>query len=387
MSQYHAPLAEMQFVMNELAGLRDLCELPGFEDATPETVGAILKEAGKFATGVLDPLNRIGDREGARLTDEGRVVTPPGFREAYEQFVAAGWNGLASPAEWGGQGLPRALNAACIEMWNSASMAFGIGPVLTMAGIDALALHGSDDLKETYLPKLISGEWMGTMQLTEPQAGSDVGALRTRAERADDGSYRIFGQKIFITYGEHEMTDNIIHFVLARLPDAPAGTRGLSLFLVYGAGSPIGRFLIDHGITVIFAVPGMVLATIFVCLPFVVREVVPVLREIGTDQEEAAYTLGAGPIRTFVQVLLPLSVPGMIAGSLLVFTMAIAAYTTPVIMGGNRVLVMATFIGQQFRTVLDYALGATAAAVLMLLAGVLTVLAVRLGAQRAELAR
>ncbi len=180
---------------------------------------------------VIAPLNTVGDRQGARFND-GAVIMPPGWKDAYRAWTQAGWNGLASPAQWGGQDLPQAVNAACIEMWNSAAMAFGLGPVLTMAGVDALAAHGSDELKRNYLPKLVSGEWMGTMQLTEPQAGSDVGALRTRAERAADGSYRITGQKIFITYGEHDLTDNIIHFVLARLPDAPPGTKGISLFLV-----------------------------------------------------------------------------------------------------------------------------------------------------------
>src|SRR5204862_7335296 len=147
-------------------------------------------------------------------------------------WSAAGWNAVSLPAAWGGQALPNALNAACIEMWNSSSMAFGIGPVLTMGAAEALANYGADDLKKTYLPKLVSGEWMGTMQLTEPQAGSDVGALRTKAARSGDGSYRITGQKIFITYGEHDLTDNIIHFVLARLPNAPAGNKGISLFLI-----------------------------------------------------------------------------------------------------------------------------------------------------------
>jgi alkylation response protein AidB-like acyl-CoA dehydrogenase len=157
---------------------------------------------------------------------------PPGWKDAYRDWSTAGWNAVSLPAQWGGQGLPNALNAACIEMWNSASMAFGIGPVLTMGAAEALANYGSEQLKKTYLPKLVSGEWMGTMQLTEPQAGSDVGALRTKAVRANDGSYRITGQKIFITYGEHDLTDNIIHFVLARLTDAPPGNKGISLFLV-----------------------------------------------------------------------------------------------------------------------------------------------------------
>jgi alkylation response protein AidB-like acyl-CoA dehydrogenase len=180
---------------------------------------------------VLAPLDRIGDRHGTPFKD-GVVTTPPGWKEAYRDWAAAGWNGLTAPAQWGGQELPQAVSAACTEMWNSASMAFSIGPLLTMAAIDALAHHGSEELKQIYLPKLVSGEWMGTMQLTEPQAGSDVGALRTKAERAADGTYRITGQKIFITYGEHDFTDNIVHMVLARLPDAPAGTRGVSLFLI-----------------------------------------------------------------------------------------------------------------------------------------------------------
>ena len=192
---------------------------------------AVLAEAGRFASDVLAPLNTIGDRHGTPIRD-GVVTTPPGWRQAYRDWAAAGWNGLAAPAQWGGQELPQAINAACLEMWNAASTAFGIGPVLTMAGVDALIHHGSEALKQIYLPKLVSGEWMGTMQLTEPQAGSDVGALRSKAERAPDGSYRITGQKIFITYGEHDFTDNIIHLVLARLPDAPPGTRGISLFLV-----------------------------------------------------------------------------------------------------------------------------------------------------------
>src|SRR5262249_16740094 len=173
----------------------------------------------------------VGGRQGAELK-VGGVRTPDGWKQAYRDWAAAGWNGLSAPTEWGGQGLPHAVNAACIEMWNSAAMSFGIGPVLTMGAVDALVAHGSQVLKDAYRPKLVSGAWTGTMQVTEPQAGSDVGALRTKAERAGDGSYRISGQKIFITYGEHDLTDNIIHFVLARLPDAPPGTRGISLFLV-----------------------------------------------------------------------------------------------------------------------------------------------------------
>ena len=228
---YQAPLADIAFALKHGAGLGPALAAGLFGDLSEDVVDAVLAEAGRFATDIIAPLNQIGDRHGTPFKD-GAVTTPPGWKEAYRAWAAAGWNGLAAPAEFGGQALPHAVNAACIEMWNAASMAFGIGPVLTMAAVDALAAHGSDALKRAYLGKLISGEWMGTMQLTEPQAGSDVGALRTKAERAGDGSYRIKGQKIFITYGEHDLTDNIIHFVLARLPDAPAGTRGISLFLV-----------------------------------------------------------------------------------------------------------------------------------------------------------
>ena len=228
---YRAPVAEIAFALKHGAGMNEALSQGLYGDLGPDDLDAILEEAGRFATDMIAPLNVIGDRHGAPLKD-GHVIMPPGWKEAYTAWAAAGWNGLASPAEWGGQGLPRALNAACVEMWNAAAMSFGLGPVLTMAGIDALALHGNDELKKTYLPKLVSGEWMGTMQLTEPQAGTDVGALRARAERNADGSYRLFGQKIFITYGEHDLIDNIIHFALARLPDAPPGTKGISLFLV-----------------------------------------------------------------------------------------------------------------------------------------------------------
>ena len=228
---YRAPVADIAFALKHGAGMNDALSEGLYGDFGPDDLDAILEEAGRFAGDVIAPLNVVGDRHGTPLKD-GHVIMPPGWKEAYTAWASAGWNGLASPAAWGGQGLPRALNAACVEMWNAAAMAFGLGPILTMAGIDALALHGNDDLKKAYLPKLISGEWMGTMQLTEPQAGSDVGALRARAERNEDGTYRLFGQKIFITYGEHDLTDNIIHFVLARLPDAPPGTKGISLFLV-----------------------------------------------------------------------------------------------------------------------------------------------------------
>ncbi len=228
---YRAPVEDIVFALKHAAGF-EAARLDGlYDDVGDDLLGAIIGEAGRFASDILAPLNAVGDRFGTPFRD-GVVATPPGWREAYRDWAAAGWNGVAASPEWGGQGLPYAVNAACLEMWNSASMAFGIGPTLTMAAADALAAHGSETLKRIYLRKLISGEWMGTMQLTEPQAGSDVGALRCRAEPATDGTYRITGAKIFITYGEHDLTDNIIHFVLARLPDAPAGTRGISLFLV-----------------------------------------------------------------------------------------------------------------------------------------------------------
>jgi alkylation response protein AidB-like acyl-CoA dehydrogenase len=228
---YHAPVADIAFVLKHAAGLKAALAEGLYGDLDEAMVDQVLVEAGRFAGEVIAPLNRVGDKSGTPFKD-GVVTTPPGWKEAYSAWAAAGWNGVAGPAEFGGQELPHAVNAACIEMWNSGSMAFGIGPLLTMAAAEALAAHGSDDLKARYLAQLISGEWMGTMQLTEPQAGSDVGALRTRAARAPDGSYRIIGSKIFITYGEHDLTSNIIHFVLARLPDAPPGTKGVSLFLV-----------------------------------------------------------------------------------------------------------------------------------------------------------
>jgi alkylation response protein AidB-like acyl-CoA dehydrogenase len=228
---YRAPVADIAFALKHAADLKAALAEGLYGDLDEQTVDSVLEEAGRFAADVIAPLNRVGDKFGTPFKD-GVVTTPPGWKEAYTAWAAAGWNGLAAPADYGGQELPHAINAACIEMWNSASMAFGIGPVLTMAAVDALAAYGSDDLKTRYLGKLISGEWMGTMQLTEPQAGSDVGALRTRASREKDGSYRITGSKIFITYGEHDLTDNIIHFVLARLPDAPPGTKGISLFLI-----------------------------------------------------------------------------------------------------------------------------------------------------------
>jgi acyl-CoA dehydrogenase len=228
---YRAPLADIGFALRYAAGLPAAIDEGLFGDLTMEDVDAVLVEADRFSSEVLAPLNRVGDTHGTIFKD-GVVTTAPGWKQAYNGWRDGGWNGIAAPTEWGGQALPQTLNMACLEMWNAAALAFAVGPLLTIAAVDALYAHGSDALKRTYLKKLVSGEWAGTMQLTEPQAGSDVGALRTHAERAGDGTYRLKGQKIFITYGEHDLTDNIIHFVLARLPDAPPGTRGISLFLV-----------------------------------------------------------------------------------------------------------------------------------------------------------
>jgi alkylation response protein AidB-like acyl-CoA dehydrogenase len=230
MTDYAAPLAEMRFVLEEIAGLDTIAKLPGFEDATPELVEQVLTEAGKFAAEIFAPLNRIGDEEGSRL-ENGAVVTPKGFRDAYRAFAEGGWNSVPFEPEWGGQGLPWSISIALQEMWSSANMAISLCPLLTQGAIEALQRHGSPEQKATYLPKLISGQWTGTMNLTEPQAGSDVGALRSRAVK-DGDRYRITGQKIFITYGEQDFSDNIVHLVLARTPDAPPGTKGISLFIV-----------------------------------------------------------------------------------------------------------------------------------------------------------
>jgi alkylation response protein AidB-like acyl-CoA dehydrogenase len=228
---YRAPVPDILLALNHGAGLEAAVKAGHYGDYDGDITAAVLEEAGRFATDVLAPLNRIGDQNGIKLAD-GKVTTAPGWPDAYKRWADAGWNAVSGPEAFGGQGLPMAINAACTEIWSASNMAFGLCPLLTLSAIEALDAHGSDELKNIYLAKLISGEWTGTMHLTEPQAGSDVGLLRTRAERAADGTYRISGTKIFITYGEHDMTDNIVHFVLARLPDAPAGTKGISLFLV-----------------------------------------------------------------------------------------------------------------------------------------------------------
>jgi alkylation response protein AidB-like acyl-CoA dehydrogenase len=231
MSEYIAPIRDMQFVLKELAGLEQVAQMPGCEDATPDMVDAIMEEAAKFAEGVLSPLNIPGDWEGAKWHDKA-VTMPKGFKEAYQQFSENGWTALACEPEFGGQGLPKVVNACITEMWKSANHAFSLCPLLTTGAIEALVLAGSDELKSTFLEKMVSGVWTGTMNLTEPNAGSDLAAVRTKAEPQADGSYKIFGQKIFITYGDHDMADNIVHLVLARTPTAPEGVKGISLFVV-----------------------------------------------------------------------------------------------------------------------------------------------------------
>jgi acyl-CoA dehydrogenase len=221
----------MRFVLRELAAIEQIAKLPGYEEATPDTVDAILEEAAKFASGVLAPLNASGDQEGA-LWHDGTVTMPKGFKQAYAQFVDNGWNGIGAEPAFGGQGMPHTVVAAVNEMWKASNMAFSLCPLLTTGAIEAITLNGSPELKAAYLPKMIEGSWSGTMNLTEPQAGSDLSLVRTRAVPQSDGSYKVFGQKIFITYGEHDMTENIIHLVLARMPDAPEGVKGISLFVV-----------------------------------------------------------------------------------------------------------------------------------------------------------
>ncbi len=231
MADYRAPLKEIRFTLNHIADLPKLARFPGCENAEAGVVDAVLEEAAKFAAGVLGPLNRTGDLQGARY-ENGVVRTSSGFADAYRRFVEGGWNGVPFEPEHGGGGLPWAVSLAIQEMMTSANMAFCLCPLLNQGAVEALSAHGTEEQKRIYLENMVSGRWTGTMNLTEPQAGSDVGALRTRAERQPDGSYRIQGQKIFITFGEHDMAENIIHLVLARLPGAPAGTRGISLFLV-----------------------------------------------------------------------------------------------------------------------------------------------------------
>jgi 3-(methylthio)propanoyl-CoA dehydrogenase len=231
MSTYEAPLKDMQFVICELAGLDQVTALPGWQDTDEEVVSAILQEASRFASEVLAPLNRVGDQAGV-IWKDGNVIMAPGFREAYQRYIETGWNRLGFEPEIGGQAMPSLVGAAVQEMWKSANLAFSACFQLTQGAIEALLLRGTDIQKRKFLPKMVEGLWTGTMNLTEPQAGSDLAAVRTRAVRQADGTYRIFGQKIFITYGEHDLSENIVHLVLARTPDAPPGVRGISLFIV-----------------------------------------------------------------------------------------------------------------------------------------------------------
>ena len=227
---FRAPVADILFSLRHVAGAFEAMAAGRLGDLDDDTLSQVVGEAGRFATDLIAPLNRIGDQQGAKL-ENGRVFMPKGFGEVYKQWAEAGWGGVTAPAEVGGMGLPHVVDVACTEFWAGASMAFSLCPVLSEGAVRALLLTGSDALKATYLQKLVSGEWTGTMNLTEPQAGSDLAAIRTRAEPTGDGTYRIKGQKIFITYGEHDMAENIVHLVLARLPNAPEGVKGISLFL------------------------------------------------------------------------------------------------------------------------------------------------------------
>jgi alkylation response protein AidB-like acyl-CoA dehydrogenase len=228
---YRAPLKDMLFDIQHLANIEQVAQMPGFEEAGLETAQAVLEECARFNQEVVAPLNVDGDRNPSSWQD-GQVRTTPGFREAYRQYAQGGWQGLQHPQDFGGQGLPKTIGAACGEMLNSANLSFALCPLLTDGAIEALLTAGSEDLKAVYLEKLVTGEWTGTMNLTEPQAGSDLAMVRSRAEPQPDGSYKLFGTKIFITYGEHDMADNIVHLVLARVPGAPEGVKGISLFVV-----------------------------------------------------------------------------------------------------------------------------------------------------------
>ena len=231
MSDYRPPLEDIRLVLDEISDISAICDLPGYEHVDPETVDSVLDELGRFVAEVVAPVNRIGDEEGCTVTD-GVVTTPEAFGAAWDKFVEAGWGAVSQDPDYGGGGFPGAVQTVMTEMIATASRAWSMGPMLTVGALDALHTFAGEDLKEIYLPKMVSGEWSGTMNLTEPQAGSDVGALTTRAVLQDDGSYRIFGTKIFITFGEHELTENIIQLVLARTPDSPPGTKGISLFVV-----------------------------------------------------------------------------------------------------------------------------------------------------------
>src|SRR6188768_74612 len=231
MAEYVAPIKDMQFVLKHVVGLDQVNTLPGHEEITEDVVDAILEEAGKLAHVVLSPLNITGDKNPSKWKD-GDVTTPPGFKEAYWQYVNSGWGNILSPAKFGGQELPHLIATPVEEMWGSANLAFKLCPMLTQGAIEAIAHVGPDPIHEKFLPNMISGKWTGTMNLTEPQAGSDLALVRTRAEPQPDGTYKVFGTKIFITYGEHDMAENIVHLVLARVTGAPEGVKGISLFVV-----------------------------------------------------------------------------------------------------------------------------------------------------------
>jgi acyl-CoA dehydrogenase len=239
MAEYSPRLEEINFLLNEVADLEAISKLNGYQHADPETVRSLLEEAGRFFSEVIAPLNRVGDTQGSVLTADGTVKTPDGFKEAYDKFVEAGWAAVHMPEEWGGGGMPYMVGVVVEEMFKTANMAFSLCPMLTHSAVEALVMHGSPGLQSAYLENLVSGQWTGTMNLTEPQAGSDLGAVRTKAEPQDDGSYRIFGTKIFITWGDHDLTPNIIHLVLARTPGSAPGTKGISMFLV-------PKFLLDE---------------------------------------------------------------------------------------------------------------------------------------------
>jgi alkylation response protein AidB-like acyl-CoA dehydrogenase len=228
---YTAPLKDMLFNIRHLANIDQVAQMPGFEEAGFETAQAVLEECARLNEGVIAPLNWDGDKNPSFLKD-GVVTTTPGFKEAFRQYAEGGWQGLQHPVDFGGQGLPKTIGAACGEMLNSANMSFALCPLLSDGAIEALLTAGSDELKAIYLENLVSGKWTGTMNLTEPQAGSDLALVRTRAEPQPDGTYKIFGTKIFITYGEHDMAENIVHLVLARVVGAPEGVKGISLFVV-----------------------------------------------------------------------------------------------------------------------------------------------------------
>ena len=232
MPTYKAPVDDALFLLNDVFHIDRYGNLPGFSDASPDVVEAVLREAAKFSEEVLTPLNRVGDKEGCKRGADGSVTTPTGFKEAYKQIIDGGWIGISVPAEYGGQGLPATMTVMVNEFLCSANMAFAMYPGLTQGAIAALLVHASDALKKKYVPKMVEGVWTGTMNLTAPHCGTDLGLLRTKAVKQSDGSYKITGTKIFISAGEHDLSQNIIHLVLARIEGAPAGTKGISLFVV-----------------------------------------------------------------------------------------------------------------------------------------------------------